>query len=81
MLLRAQVRNGRLELSEPTDLPEGEIVELELVDERYATDREWLTEEQIEAKVVAAYEESLRDPVRIPAADVIAKLRARHQQG
>lgn len=26
--LRAQVRKGRLELDEPTELPEGEIVEL-----------------------------------------------------
>ena len=28
MRLQACVRNGRLELSEPTELPEGEVVEL-----------------------------------------------------
>lgn len=31
--LRAHVRNGRLVLDEPTDLPEGEVVELVPVDE------------------------------------------------
>jgi len=31
-MFKAQVRNGRLRLDEPTDLPEGEIVELVPVD-------------------------------------------------
>ncbi|MBI3201758.1 MAG: hypothetical protein HYZ29_09470 [Myxococcales bacterium] len=30
--LKAQVKNGRLVLDEPTDLPEGEVVFLQLVD-------------------------------------------------
>ena len=30
--LRAQVKNGRIVLDEPTDLPEGEVVYLQLVD-------------------------------------------------
>ena len=30
--LKAQVRNGRLVLDEPTDLPDGDVVYLQLVD-------------------------------------------------
>ncbi len=38
--LRAQVRNGRLVLDEPTDLPEGTEVELCLVDDHEFDDEE-----------------------------------------
>lgn len=38
MRLHAQVRNGRLELSEPTDLPEGQVVELVPVAEAGSAD-------------------------------------------
>jgi hypothetical protein len=36
--LKAHVRNGRLVLDEPTDLPEGNIVELVQLDEVLASD-------------------------------------------
>ena len=35
--LKAQVKNGRLVLDEPTDLPEGKVVELVPVDEVLAS--------------------------------------------
>ncbi len=33
MVLKAQVKNGRLVLDEPTDLPEGSVVPLEIADD------------------------------------------------
>ena len=36
--LKARVRNGRLVLDEPTDLPEGEVIELVRMDEVLADD-------------------------------------------
>jgi hypothetical protein len=38
--LRAHVKNGRLVLDEPTDLPEGEVVELVPVDHDDMSDEE-----------------------------------------
>jgi hypothetical protein len=35
MPLKARVHNGRLVLNEPTDLPEGEVVELVRVDDEF----------------------------------------------
>lgn len=44
---RAQVRNGRLVLDEPTDLPEGEVVELAPVDPfAYLDDTDELDDEE-----------------------------------
>jgi hypothetical protein len=42
--LRAHVKNGRLVLDEPTELPEGEVVYLQLVDGIVADDRDDLDE-------------------------------------
>jgi hypothetical protein len=36
--LRARVKNGRLTLSEPTDLPEGQVVYLKPIDELVVID-------------------------------------------
>ena len=36
--LKAQVKNGRLVLDEPTDLPEGRVVELVIVDDEFEPD-------------------------------------------
>jgi hypothetical protein len=44
--LRAQVRNGRLVLDKPTDLPEGEVVYLRPVDLDRASDEEPLEVER-----------------------------------
>ncbi len=73
--LRAQVKNGRLLLDEPTDLPEGEVIELVRTDadadDRDDDDR-------------AALDESLRVSIEqmnngqlIDGDEALAKLRAR----
>ena len=41
MRLQACVRNGRLELSEPTELPEGEVVELMPIVEKRLKQFQW----------------------------------------
>ena len=46
--LRAHVRNGRLVLDEPTDLPEGQVVELVLIDEVLAHGGDDLDDEERE---------------------------------
>jgi len=51
--LRARVRNGRLVLDEPTDLPEGEEVELVLADAKDMDDDDR-----------AALHDSLREGIR-----------------
>ena len=70
LTVRAHVRNGRLVVDEPTDLPDGTEVELAAVD-----DEPWeLTAEQraeLKARLVSS------DPAKnVPAADVLALLRA-----
>ena len=76
--LKARVRNGRLVLDEPTDLPEGEIVELVPVNDVLAHDQDDLDDEERER-----LHESLRESIRqmeagelIDAADALAQLRA-----
>lgn len=44
--MKARVRNGRLVLDEPTDLPEGEEVELVPVDEVLARGGDYLDDEE-----------------------------------
>ena len=70
--LKAKVKNGRLVLDEPTDLPEGEVVELVYADgdDRDDADR-------------AALHESLRESIQqikdgrlIDADEALADLRA-----
>jgi hypothetical protein len=55
---RARVINGRLQLDEPTDLPEGEVVEL-FTDE-LGDDVDHLDEEERE-RLHAALDESIED--------------------
>jgi MoxR-like ATPase len=68
MTVRARVKNGRLILDEPTDLPEGTEVELAPVD-----DEPWeLTAEQraeLEARMAD------KSPRLVPAAEVVARVR------
>jgi hypothetical protein len=76
--LKARVRNGRLVLDEPTDLPEGEIVELVPVNEVLAQGMDDLDHEDRER-----LHDSLRESIRqmeagelIDGADALAELRA-----
>ncbi len=75
--LKAHVINGRLVLDEPTDRPNGEVVELVPLDEVLADDDEFTDEErseiraELEASLAEATEGNLID------ADVaLAELRA-----
>lgn len=75
----ARVRNGRLVLDEPTDRPEGEVVELVPLDEVLAGGGDDLDEEEraalhreLEASILEAKTGQLVD-----ADDVLAELRAR----
>lgn len=77
--LRAHVRNGRLVLDEPTDLPEGEVVDLVLVDEVLARGGDFLDDEERER-----LHESIRQSIAeanagklIDADEVIGKLLSR----
>jgi hypothetical protein len=76
--LKAQVKNGRLVLDEPTDLPEGEVVELVPVDEVLANGGDYLDAEEREQ-----LHESLRESIEqmkagqlIDADEALAELRA-----
>lgn len=77
--LKAHVRGGRLVLDEPTDLPEGEAVELVPLDEVLASSGDWLDEEERQ-RLHASIERGLED-VRagrtVDAGQVIAKLRGK----
>jgi hypothetical protein len=44
--LKAHVRNGRIVLDEPTELPEGDVVYVQLVDGVIADDRDDLDDEE-----------------------------------
>jgi hypothetical protein len=78
--VKAHVKNGRLTVDEPTDLPEGEVVELVPLDEVLTDGSDCLDDEER-----AALHESLRDSVEqmnggqtIDIEDALAELRA-HQ--
>ena len=78
-VLEAHVRNGRLVLDEPTDLPEGEVVELVTVDEVLARGGDLLDDEERE-ELHRALDKGLEQAKRgetIDADVVIAELRAR----
>ncbi|HUL60038.1 MAG TPA: hypothetical protein VLU43_12210 [Anaeromyxobacteraceae bacterium] len=77
--LKARVRGGRLVLDEPTDLPEGEDVELVPLDDVLASGGDYLDDEE-RRRLHESIERGLED-VRagrtVDAEQVIAKLRAR----
>jgi hypothetical protein len=78
--LKAHVHNGRLVLDEPTDLPEGEVIELVPVDQILAQGGD-LLDDQERARLHEALRESLEQLKRgetIDAADALAELRT-HQ--
>lgn len=71
--LKAHVKNGRLLLDEPTDLPEGEVIELVPADpdEMNADEREALHES------LSVSIEQMKNGELIDADEVLARLRAR----
>ena len=78
--VKAHVKNGRLTVDEPTDLPEGEVVELVRLDEVLTDGSDYLDDEER-----AALHESLRESAEqmnggqtIDIEDALAELRA-HQ--
>jgi hypothetical protein len=77
--LKAHVRKGRLLLDEPTDLPEGQEVELVPVDDVLARGGDYLDDEE-RAELEQAIEEGLadaREGRHEDAAVVMARLRTR----
>jgi hypothetical protein len=77
--LKAHVMQGRLVLDEPTDLPDGEVIELVPLDDLLAAGGDDL--ENVER---ARLHESLRESIRqmrdgqtIDAAEALAAMRAR----
>ncbi len=76
--LKAQVRGGRLVLDEPTDLPEGEVIDLVRLDDLLGGD-DGLGDDERE-RLHQSIERGLED-VRtgrtVAAGDVVAALRAR----
>jgi hypothetical protein len=70
MTVRGRVRNGRLVVDEPTDLPEGTEVELEPV-EHEPWDLTAEQREELKARLAGADRGEL-----VPSAEVLARLRA-----
>jgi hypothetical protein len=70
---KALVRNGRLVLDEPTDLPEGEVVELVPADADDMDDEERAAlHESLSASI-----EQMKNDELIDGNEVLARLRAR----
>ena len=72
------VKNGRLVVNEPTELPEGEVVELVPLDEVLANGGDYLDDEE-RARLHEAIDKGLADVKAgrtVEASKVIEKLRA-----
>ena len=76
--LRAHVRHGRLVLDEPTDLPEGKVVEVVLLDEVLAEVGPDLDDEERERLHGSLREsiEQMKAGNTIDGAEALAELRA-----
>jgi hypothetical protein len=74
MAVRASVRNGRLILDEPTELPEGTVVDLVIDDE--GDDLDATQRDALEAAITRSLEQA-RAGHSSPAETILAKLRAR----
>ena len=70
MTVKGHVRNGRLVVDEPTDLPEGAVVELWLVDDTLDDEERQRLHAALEAS-----EDDFRAGRVISGEDVIARLR------
>lgn len=74
--LRAHVRNGRLVLDEPTDLPEGVEVELSIVEaDDGSGDYDDGERAQIHESIAASFEQAKKGQL-VDADVVLARLRA-----
>jgi hypothetical protein len=74
MPLKAVVKNGRLVVDEPTQLPEGTEIELVPVDDEFDAEER--------AQLLAAIEEGADDVERgdvVDGFEMIAQLKARHE--
>ena len=71
---RARVRNGRLVVDEPTELPEGTVLDLVVDDE--GDDMDDAERAALDASIALALDAVRAGKVR-PAADVVADLRAK----
>ena len=72
--LRAHVKNGRLLLDEPTELPEGAEVELVLAEDDFAPEER--------ARLLAAIEDGVEDFERgdhVDGFELIAQMRAKRE--
>lgn len=74
MAFRAQVVNGRIVLDEPTDLPDGTVLELIVDEGGDSLDDE--DRERLHASIREGMEQIRRGEV-VPAEQVLAELRAR----
>ena len=77
--LKAHVKNGRLVLDEPTDRPEGEEVEVVLLEDVLAHDRDGLDDAEraaLHAELAASVAELKAGANLIDADVVLAELRA-----
>jgi hypothetical protein len=77
--LKAHVRNGRLVLDEPTELPEGEVVELVFADEALDAGGDYLDDEERE-RLHRSIERGIEDVDAgrtVDARQVVEELRAR----
>jgi hypothetical protein len=77
--LKAHVKNGRLLLDEPTELPEGEVIELVPLDDVLANGGDYLDDEERE-RLHQSIERGLEDAKAgrtVDARQMIAELRAR----
>jgi hypothetical protein len=77
--LKAHVHNGRLVLDEPTNLPEGEVVELVPLDEVLASGGDYLDEEE-RARLHSSMQRGIDDAAAgrtVDATAVIDRLRSR----
>jgi hypothetical protein len=76
--LKAHVRGGRIVIDEPTDLPEGEVIDLVPLDEVLASGGDDLDDEE-RARLHASLRESIRQMKAgqtIDAAAALAELHA-----
>jgi hypothetical protein len=75
--LKAHVRNGRLLLDEPTDLPEGDVVELVQLDDVLASGGDDLDDDErvaLQRDIEASFDEEEAGQL-IDLADAMADLR------
>lgn len=74
MSLRGVVRNGRVVVDEPTDLPEGTVLDLVVDDEGDSLDEQERAE--LHAHLAESWAAARRGEVR-PAAEILSELRSR----